>query len=57
MGGSISAEHGLSQMKRAINAALDPKGIMSPEKVLKRNGEALALVRPSDIKWLKNLVK
>ena len=50
MGGSISAEHGIGQMKRAdlirykspvelalmrkIKAALDPKGILNPGKVL-----------------------
>ena len=49
-GGSISAEHGIGQLKRAdlvrykspvaldimrsIKAALDPKGIMNPGKVL-----------------------
>ena len=49
-GGSISAEHGIGQMKRAelakvkgdvamdlmrrIKAALDPKGILNPGKVL-----------------------
>jgi FAD/FMN-containing dehydrogenase len=50
LGGSISAEHGIGQMKRAdlarvksdvemdlmrrIKAALDPKGILNPGKVL-----------------------
>ena len=50
LGGSISAEHGIGQMKRGellrfkspleialmrkIKAALDPKGILNPGKVL-----------------------
>ena len=50
LGGSISAEHGIGQLKRAdlarakspveldlmrrIKAALDPKGILNPGKVL-----------------------
>ena len=50
MGGSVSAEHGIGRLKvadleryadpgklaamRAIKAALDPKGIMNPGKVL-----------------------
>jgi FAD/FMN-containing dehydrogenase len=50
LGGSISAEHGLGQLKRdairnhkqplelelmrALKAALDPKGLMNPGKVL-----------------------
>ena len=50
LGGSISAEHGIGQMKRAelarvksaveldlmrrIKAAFDPKGILNPGKVL-----------------------
>jgi len=50
LGGSISAEHGIGQMKRAdlarvkseveldlmrrIKSALDPKGILNPGKVL-----------------------
>jgi FAD/FMN-containing dehydrogenase len=54
-GGSISAEHGLGQMKRdeithfksplemgmmrAIKQALDPHGLMNPAKVLAASGE------------------
>ena len=50
LGGSVSAEHGIGQLKiellkqvkdpvalemmRAIKAALDPKGIMNPGKML-----------------------
>ena len=50
LGGSISAEHGLGQLKRgeilrhrdaveldlmrALKAALDPRGLMNPGKVL-----------------------
>jgi FAD/FMN-containing dehydrogenase len=53
--GSISAEHGLGQLRRdeaaryksaveiglmrAIKAALDPFGIMNPDKVLARDGD------------------
>jgi FAD/FMN-containing dehydrogenase len=54
-GGSISAEHGIGQLKRdmlprykdpvemalmrAIKATLDPDGIMNPGKVLRRSRE------------------
>ncbi len=54
-GGSISAEHGIGQMKRAelgrlssparltalraIKAAFDPQGIMNPDKLIPRPGE------------------
>ncbi|SCW89831.1 FAD/FMN-containing dehydrogenase [Sphingobium faniae] len=54
-GGSISAEHGIGQMKRAelgrlaspariaamraIKTAFDPKGIMNPDKLIPRPGE------------------
>jgi FAD/FMN-containing dehydrogenase len=36
LGGSISAEHGLGQLKlmRTLKRALDPKGLMNPGKVL-----------------------
>ena len=64
LGGSFSAEHGIGRLKvetmahwregpeldvmRAIKAAIDPRGLLNPDKVLKPAPEPSAVVRQAD---------